>query len=96
MAYNANVGALLGTWGHSSSLTYQVYALDFVVPNARHYTITVKGPVPATSPVFAVAAPSVLYPSELVNSLFFYETERDGPDTNIPNALRTCAGAFEG
>ena len=91
VAYNANIGALLGTWGHSASLTYQVYALDFAVPNARHYTIAVKGPVPATSPVFAVAAPGVLYPSELVNSLFFYETQRDGPDF-IANALRTAPG----
>jgi len=91
VAYNANVGALLGTWGHSSKLTYQVYALDFQVPKARHYTIAVKGPVPARSPVFAVAAPSVLYPSQLVNSLFFYETERDGPDY-IANALRSAPG----
>ncbi len=94
--YNANVGALLGTWGHSGAVTYQVYALDFPagsgqVPNGRRYTITVKGAAPARSPVFAVEPPSVLYPSELVNSLFFYETARDGPNY-IPNALRDAPG----
>src|SRR6202050_1714010 len=28
----APIGALLGTWGNSSTLTYNVYALDFTVP----------------------------------------------------------------
>lgn len=35
--------------------------------------------------------PEVLYPGMLVNSLFFYQTERDGPNY-IPNALRTAPG----
>lgn len=89
--YVASVGALQGTWGHSKSVTYQVYALDFRVPAGKRYTISVAGPVPATSPVFAVEAPDVLYPGQLVNSLFFYQTERDGPDY-IPNALRSAPG----
>jgi endoglucanase len=33
----------------------------------------------------------VLYPGLLLNTKFFYETERDGPDY-IPNALRTAPG----
>ena len=91
VAYHGKVGALLGTWAHSKKLTYQVYALDFHVPSGHSYSITVSGPVPASSPRFAVDLPQVLYPGLLVNTLFFYETERDGPDF-IPNELRTAPG----
>jgi endoglucanase len=91
VAYRGKVGALLGTWAHSKNLTYQVYALDFHVPSGHSYSITVSGPVPASSPRFAVDLPQVLYPGLLVNTLFFYETERDGPDF-IPNELRTAPG----
>jgi hypothetical protein len=38
-----------------------------------------------------VDTPDVLYPGLLLNTLWFYETERDGPNY-IPNALRTAAG----
>src|SRR5579863_1923425 len=88
-AYTGKVGALLGTWANTKKLTYQVYALDFVVGRGRSYSIFVTGPVSAHSPKFAVDLPNVLYPGLLVNSLFFYQTERDGPDF-IPNALRTA------
>jgi endoglucanase len=89
-AYKANVGALLGTWSNKK-FTYQVYALDFNVPAATTYTIAVKGPVNATSPKFAVDKPNKLYPGLLVNTLFFYQTQRDGADY-VPNALRTAPG----
>ncbi|HEX4020965.1 MAG TPA: glycoside hydrolase family 9 protein [Acidobacteriaceae bacterium] len=89
--YSGPIGILLGTWGHSKTLTYDVYALDFTVPSGHTYTISVAGPVAATSPRFAVDRPEVLYPGFLVNTLFFYETERDGPNY-IPNALRTAPG----
>jgi endoglucanase len=55
------------------------------------YTISVAGPIAATSPKFAVNTPDVLYPGLLLNTLWFYETDRDGPDY-IPNALRTAPG----
>src|SRR5580698_9767384 len=90
-AYAGKVGPLLGTWSNSKKLVYQVYALDFAVPRGRTYTISVSGPVSAHSPKFAVDRPDVLYPGLLVNTLFFYQTERDGPDF-IPNALRTAPG----
>ncbi len=89
--YSAKVGPLLGTWSHTNSLTYQVYALDFTVPGSDTYSITVSGPIPAHSPKFAVDRPAVLYPGLLLNTKFFYETERDGPHY-IPNALRSAAG----
>jgi endoglucanase len=90
-AYSGKVGALVGTWSNSKKLTYQVYALDFVVPGGRSYSIAVTGPIAAKSPAFAVDQPDVLYPGLLLNTLFFYETERDGPEF-IQNALRTAPG----
>ena len=90
-AYSGQQGALLGTWGNSKTLTYYIYALDFFVPGGDLYTISVSGAAPASSPTFAVDSPDVLYPGLLLNTLFFYETDRDGPDF-IPNALRTAPG----
>ena len=46
-AYAGKVGPLLGTWSNSKKLVYQVYALDFVVPRGRSYSISVSGPVSA-------------------------------------------------
>jgi len=89
--YSGAIGGLLGTWSNSKKLSYDVYSLSFTVPGGDTYTISVKGPVAATSPGFAVNSPGVLYPGLLLNTLWFYETERDGPDY-IPNALRTAAG----
>jgi endoglucanase len=89
--YSAKIGPLLGTWSHSKSLTYDVYALDFAASGGDTYTIDIFGPIRATSPHFAVDRPEVLYPGLLLNTLFFYETERDGPDY-IRNALRTAPG----
>src|ERR1700761_6283798 len=56
-AFSGSVGALLGTWTNSSTVAYQVYALDFSVPAGQSYTISVAGPAKATSPVFAVDHP---------------------------------------
>lgn len=89
--FSGNVGALLGTWSHSKSVSYQVYALDFTVPGGDVYQIQVSGPIAATSPSFAVDSPNNLYRGLLLNTLFFYETERDGKNF-IPNALRTAPG----
>lgn len=88
---SGSVGSLLGTWGHSKTLIYNVYPIDFSVPAGDTYTIAVAGSVSAKSPQFAVDSPDVLYPGFLLNTLFFYQTERDGPDY-IPNALRTAPG----
>jgi endoglucanase len=85
------IGASLGTWSNSSTLTYNVYALDFTVPGGDTYSISIPGHPEATSPVFAVNAPALLYPGLLLNTKFFYETERDGPN-DIPNALRSAPG----
>jgi endoglucanase len=90
-AYSGQVGILLGTWAHSKTVTYDVYALDFKVPGGDLYTISAYGPVFATSPVFAVDSRDRLYSGLLLNTLFFYETERDGADF-IANALRTAPG----
>src|SRR5271155_5210650 len=39
--YSSPIGPLLGTWSHSKSLTYDVYALDFAAPSGASYTISV-------------------------------------------------------
>lgn len=86
-AYTGTVGASLGRW--SGRFKY-VYALDFnTVDTPGTYTISVSGPLPATSPAFAVASAQGLYEGPLANTLSFYENERDGPEY-IPSALRTA------
>ena len=90
-AYSGHVGALLGTWSHSKIVTYDVYALDFNVPGGDLYTISVSGPVATVSPRFAVDRPDALYSGLLLNTLFFYETQRDGPNF-VHNALRSEPG----
>jgi len=103
-AYFGAVGSQLGNWATctatkgsgknrvcTASVIYDVYALDFSVPRGDIYTISVVGPGPATSPRFAVDRPGILYPGLLLNTLFFYQTQRDGPDF-IANALRNKPG----
>ena len=89
--YIGTVGLPIGTWSHSKAVSYSVYATDFTVPGGDLYTISVSGPVTATSPRFAVDCPNRLYSGLLLNTLFFYETERDGANF-IPNALRDAPG----
>jgi endoglucanase len=87
--YSVLVGANLGKWSTSYP---HVYALDFnPVTTAGTYTITVTGPIAATSPSFAIGTGTSLYSGALANSLSFYQTERDGPNF-IANALRTAPG----
>jgi endoglucanase len=92
-AFSGHTGALLGTWSHSKTVAYDVYALDFNVPGGDLYTISVSmaGPATAVSPLFAVDSADTLYSGLLLNTLFFYETDRDGANF-IPNALRTAPG----
>jgi endoglucanase len=86
--FSAPVDAFLGGWGNTFK---SVYALDFnSVAAAGSYTITVSGPVPATSPSFRIDTGPGVYAGPLANALSFYQTERDGPNF-IPNALRTAA-----
>jgi len=83
---SGSAGAKLGTWG-----SYSVYPIDFKLKTADTYTISVSGPVSATSPGFRVDTPANLYTTPLANNLYFYENERDGSDF-IPTPLRTAAG----
>src|SRR5207244_7229271 len=79
------IGANVGSW---SSAYPDVYAIDFgSVRTVETYTIQVSGPVAAVSPTFRVASGGSLYSGALANSLFFYRSERDGPNY-VPNALR--------
>lgn len=86
--YSAPVGTSLGAWGTFSD----VYALDFdSVSTAGTYTISVASPIAAGSPAFKIDTGANLYGAPLANSLFYYETSRDGPNY-IPNSLRTAPG----
>jgi endoglucanase len=87
--YSAPVGAALGKWSASYP---DVYAVDFPAVTAPGiYSISVAGPIAARSPSFRIDAAANVYSGALANSLFFYQTERDGPGF-IPNALRTAPG----
>jgi endoglucanase len=84
---SGTVGASLGKWSTAYPV---VYALDFDgVTTADTYTITVSGPVAATSPSFQVNTAANLYAIALTNGLSFYQNERDGPNY-IPSALRSA------
>src|SRR6266849_8045150 len=87
--FSAPIGLNLGSWSGSYP---NVYALDFnSAATAGTYTISVSGPIPATSPSFRIDTAANLYSTPLANTLYFYENERDGPNF-IPTALRTAAG----
>jgi endoglucanase len=85
------VGANLGSW---SSSYPDVYALDFdsFVPAASGtFSISVSGPIAASSPNFKIDTGANVYSTALSNSVFFYENERDGPNY-IATQLRTAPG----
>jgi endoglucanase len=85
---SAPIGPRLGSW---SSTFANVYALDFnSVATAGSYTISVSGPIAATSPSFRIDTGAGVYSTPLANALSFYQTERDGPSF-IPSALRSAA-----
>ena len=85
----AAIGANLGSW---STGYPDVYALDFdSLVTAGTYTISVSGPIAATSPNFKIDVAANVYTGALANSLFYYQNERDGPNF-VATALRTAAG----
>jgi endoglucanase len=91
IAYSGHSGALLGAWSHSKKISYNIYALDFSVPSGDVYTISLSDRRYVVSPPFAVDSAQNLYSGLLLNSLFFYQTQRDGGHF-IPNALRSAPG----
>ena len=85
------IGANLGSW---STKYPDVYALDFdsFVPAASGtFSVSVSGPIAASSPNFKIDTPTNIYSTALSNSLFFYENERDGPNF-IATPLRIAPG----
>jgi endoglucanase len=94
--YSAAIGAKLGSWSNGYP---DVYALDFdSVMTAGSYTITVSGPIAASSPSFKIDSATNVYSSALANSLYFYQNERDGNSTTfqsntfISTPLRSAPG----
>src|SRR5258706_9920349 len=87
--YSAAIGANLGSWSNAYP---DVYALDFsAVTSTGTYSITVSGPIAASSPSFKIDTAPNVYSVALANSLYFYENERDGPNF-IATSLRTAPG----
>src|ERR1700739_5102330 len=85
----AAIGAKLGSWSGGYP---DVYALDFdSFTTAGTFSISVSGPIAASSPSFKVDSAANVYTGALSNSLFFYQNERDGPNF-VATALRTAAG----
>jgi len=85
----AAIGAKLGSWSGGYP---DVYALDFdSFTTAGTFSISVSGPIAASSPNFKVDTAANVYTGALSNSLFFYQNERDGPNF-VSTALRTAAG----
>src|SRR5215467_2378865 len=85
----AAISANLGSW---SSSYPDVYGLDFDALTAvGTYTITVSGPIAASSPSFSIDTAANVYTTPLSNSLFFYQSERDGQNF-VATQLRTAAG----
>jgi endoglucanase len=84
VVYTGTVGPSLGVW----SSTYKfVQPLDFDDLTATGtYTVSVGS---ATSPTFKIDTGRNVYATPIANGLFFYQTERDGPNY-IPNALRNA------
>jgi endoglucanase len=83
------VSANLGSW---SSRYPDVYGLDFdALTTAGRYTISVSGPIAASSPSFSIDTAANLYTTPLSHSLFFYQNERDGQNF-VGTPLRTAAG----
>src|SRR5690348_3681986 len=86
--YSGAVGAQVGAWG---TFKY-VYPIDFdPVPTTGTYTISVTAPISATSPSFKIDTAANTYSKSLSNTLFFFQTQRDGPNY-VPNALRAAPG----
>jgi endoglucanase len=89
VVYAGTVGANLGAWSNAYPFVQPV-DLDAVATPGT-YTISVDSPIVATSPAFRIDAGQNVYTTALANGLFFYQSERDGPNY-IPNALRTAPG----
>jgi endoglucanase len=86
--FTGTAGANLGSWSNAYGF---VYPLDFDGLTATGaYTISVAGPVTATSPSFRVDTGPGVYAGALSNALAFYQTERDGPSFLL-NPLRSAA-----
>ena len=89
VAGTGSVGTDLGSW---SSTYPHVYAISVPAQaTAGAYTLTVAGPLPATSPSFPIDTGQHLYADALTNALRFYQVQRDGPNF-VPSALRTAGG----
>jgi endoglucanase len=87
-AFSGAAGPSSGMWNK-----FTVYPLDFALTTAGTYTVSVSGPLSASSPAFSVNTAAQLYAAPLANALHFFQNQRDGKDY-IPSALRTAPSHF--
>src|SRR5215208_718079 len=86
VVYTGTVGASLGAWSNTYAF---VQPVDFdAVTTAGTYTISVGTD---SLPRLKIDTGQNVYATPLANGLFFYQSERDGPNF-IPNTLRTAPG----
>jgi len=83
--FSGAVGVPGGVWGK-----YKVYPMDFTSATAGTYTLSVSGPMQASSSSFRVDTAVQLYSGPLSNALQFFQNQRDGTDY-VPSALRTAS-----
>jgi endoglucanase len=83
--FSGAVGVPGGVWGK-----YRVYPMDFTSATAGTYTLSVSGPMQASSSTFRVDTAAQLNSGPLGNALQFFQNQRDGTDY-IPSALRTAS-----
>src|SRR5512132_1133341 len=75
VVYTGTVGASLGAWSNAYGF---VQPVDFdAITTAGTYAISVGT---ASSPAFRIDTGQNVYATPLANGLFFYQSERDGPE----------------
>src|SRR5262245_1892668 len=83
--FSAAISASRGSWSNNFGFVYPLNFDSVTAPGT--YTISVTSPTSATSPTFKIDTDANLFSSVLANSLFFFQTQRDGPNviTSVMN-----------
>lgn len=85
---SGTIGSAIGTWG-----SYNIYPIDFNLKstNFSPFSLSISPPISNAQVKFVIEVPANLYLNSLINTLSFYQNQRDGSNF-IPSLLRTAAG----